>query len=44
VRLLEQAPDRVQVEALGLHLGDEAQAREVLGAVVADALAHERRR
>ena len=40
VGLLEQTLDRPQVEAVGLHLADETQPREVLGAVVADPFAH----
>lgn len=42
--LLDQALDPAQVEALGLQRPDKAQARDVLGVVVADPLSHLGRR
>ena len=40
VRSAEQPLDRGEVEAVGLQVEDQAQARDVVGAVVADARAH----
>jgi hypothetical protein len=42
-RLLDHALDRRQVEALGLQLADQLEARQMLGSVVADALVDDRR-